>query len=165
MRPSHRINLIKAIASEMQKRYDMHEASMYFEAFKIEVPRGNYGDYDGVEEFTKFGIAGLSDDWLLRVGEDLEINDAAVFSRGGNPPRNWPDDKKFRLFISHISRDKKYATRLRDCLTPYNISAFVAHEDIKPTAGWAVEIERALRTMDAFLSIHTDGFCASFWTQ
>jgi hypothetical protein len=57
------------------------------------------------------------------------------------------------------------ATRLRDCLKPYGIQAFVAHEDIEPTKEWQGEIERALFSMDAFVSIHTVGFAKSIWTQ
>ena len=80
-------------------------------------------------------------------------------------PRNWQATNKFRLFISHIAKRKDRATRLRQCLVPYAISGFVAHEDIHPTLEWQKEIERALYTMDAFLAIHTPGFKDSFWTQ
>jgi hypothetical protein len=67
--------------------------------------------------------------------------------------------------MSHTSADKVKATRLRDCLAPYYISGFVAHQDIHPTAEWQIEIERALFAMDAFLAIHTKGFSLSFWAQ
>jgi len=43
--------------------------------------------------------------------------------------------------------------------------AFVAHEDIEPTAEWQEEIEIALSTMDAFLVMLTPGFCESKWTD
>jgi hypothetical protein len=75
------------------------------------------------------------------------------------------DTTKFRLFISHIAKDKEKATRLKDCLASYAISGFVAHEDIHPTLEWQWEIERALYTMDAFLAFHTPGFKDSVWTQ
>ncbi len=44
-------------------------------------------------------------------------------------------------------------------------SAFVAHEDIRPTLEWQHEIERALFCMDAFLAVHTVGYANSSWTQ
>ena len=44
-------------------------------------------------------------------------------------------------------------------------SVAYANEDIHPTLEWQVEIERALRNMDAFIAIHTRGFSASIWTQ
>ena len=57
------------------------------------------------------------------------------------------------------------ATRLKDCLAPYGIAGFVAHEDIHPTLEWQGEIERALRSMDPFIAVHTEGFSRSVWTQ
>jgi TIR domain len=67
------------------------------------------------------------------------------------------------FYKPHIQGHK--ATRLKDCLEPYGISGFVAHEDIHPTLEWQAEIERALYVMDAFIAIHTQGFSASIWTQ
>jgi hypothetical protein len=90
-----------------------------------------------------------------------ELQGAVAFS----PPANWRNTRRFRLFISHIASDKDKAMRLKSCLIQYSIDAFVAHEDIEPTLEWQPEIERALRTMDAFLAIHTLGFAMSIWTQ
>jgi hypothetical protein len=73
--------------------------------------------------------------------------------------------KQFRLFISHISKDKHRAMRLKECLEPYAISGFVAHMDVHPTLEWQLEIDRALNFMDAFIAIHTPGFSSSVWTQ
>src|SRR5215510_6522648 len=47
---------------------------------------------------------------------------------------------QFRLFISHISSEKDKAARLKECLAPYAISGFVAHEDIHPTLEWQQQI-------------------------
>jgi hypothetical protein len=84
---------------------------------------------------------------------------------GSSPPANWVNPKRFRLFISHVAVHKDKATRLKSCLIRYGIDGFVAHEDIEPTLEWQSEIENALRTMDAFLAIHTVGFAKSIWTQ
>ncbi len=70
-----------------------------------------------------------------------------------------------RVFVSHLSLEKQKATRLREALAPYGINAFVAHEDIEPTLEWQVQIERALHSMELFISIHTPGFKDSFWAQ
>ncbi len=50
----------------------------------------------------------------------------------------------YKVFISHVSKYKESASNLKMMLEPYGISAFVAHEDIKPTKEWEVEIEKAL---------------------
>ena len=83
----------------------------------------------------------------------------------GQTPQKWRYSSDLRLFISHVSQHNDKATRLKNCLASYGISGFVAHDDIKPTLDWQSEIERALKTMDAFLAIHTVGFSKSIWTQ
>ena len=50
-------------------------------------------------------------------------------------------------------------------MAAFGMSAFVAHEDIEPTLEWQVQIERALHSMELFISIHTPKFNESIWTQ
>ena len=69
----------------------------------------------------------------------------------------------FRLFISHLSVEKERATKLKNQLTSYAISSFVAHEDIQPTKEWQVEIEKGLFTMDGLVALLTPDFHASDW--
>jgi len=71
----------------------------------------------------------------------------------------------FRLFISHSSVYKAEVSNLKSRLEQYNISSFVAHEDIEPTREWQIEIENALRTMDALLVYLTPNFHESNWTD
>lgn len=71
----------------------------------------------------------------------------------------------FRLFISHLNKDKRSAGNLKGALTRYGISAFVAHEDIAPTKEWLDEIEKALFSMDALAAILSPGFHNSNWTD
>lgn len=47
----------------------------------------------------------------------------------------------FRLFIRHIAERKDVAAALRDSLRAHRVDAFVAHEDIAPTADWQDELE------------------------
>ena len=71
----------------------------------------------------------------------------------------------FRLFISHLSRDKEKASNLQKIMRYYGISCFVAHEDIEPTKEWQIEIEKALFSMDAMVAILTTEFRDSDWTD
>jgi hypothetical protein len=87
-------------------------------------------------------------------------------SRGVSPEaadKIWAEG--FRVFLSHKSEVKKEAAALRDDLSIFGISAFVAHEDIRPTKPWQDEIEAALLSMDAFVALMTDGFHDSDWTD
>jgi hypothetical protein len=78
--------------------------------------------------------------------------------------RIWGDDR-FRLFLSHKSEVKAETARLKEKLSLFGVSAFVAHEDILPTKAWQQEIENALHSMDAFAALITDGFHDSDWTD
>lgn len=69
----------------------------------------------------------------------------------------------YKVFISHVSKYKDSASNLKLMLEPYGISAFVAHEDIKPTKEWEVEIEKALFSMNALCAILTPDFNISSW--
>jgi hypothetical protein len=69
----------------------------------------------------------------------------------------------FRLFISHSSKVKKGAHGLKEALAPFQIAAFVAHEDIEASLEWQTEIETALRTMDALVAVITPEFPLSKW--
>jgi hypothetical protein len=71
----------------------------------------------------------------------------------------------FRLFVSHSSVQKTWALRLKEVSLPHYIDCFVAHEDIEPTTEWRIEIERALRTMDAMVAMVTQDFKSSAWTH
>ena len=69
----------------------------------------------------------------------------------------------YRLFISHLSKDRVAASNLKQCLQGYGIDCFVAHEDITPSKEWEMEIEKALFTMDALCAIVVPDFIKSQW--
>lgn len=73
--------------------------------------------------------------------------------------------KTFKLFFSHIASDKDVAHQLKVHLASYQISCFVAHDDIAPTREWQDEIEEALRSMDALAALLTPLFHQSLWTD
>lgn len=78
--------------------------------------------------------------------------------------RLWPEGR-FRLFLSHVAKHKVAVSKLKDELESFGISAFVAHEAIKPSLEWQREIELALRSMHALLALVTPDFHASLWTD
>jgi TIR domain len=163
MRGIQRLELINDIARELQARFVTTDINAYFDGHSLEHP----GDIVVSSKWTysKAVLSKAPDAKLLEIAEDLGVGVPAAVVGSTLPPRLWGDGSRFRLFVSHISKNKDKATRLRDCLTPYGIAAFVAHEDIEPTLEWQTQIERALHAMDAFLAMHTRGFAASNWTQ
>jgi len=163
VRISEKLALIDKIGRELQSRFGYGEIDAFLAEFGIAPPKDVVSNSKWV--YSKAALSGVAEQVVLRIGEELDMIVPGTAGRSLSPPRNWIDTKLFRLFISHISKDKLKATRLKDCLAPYSIAGFVAHEDIHPTLEWQGEIERALNTMDGFIAVHTPGFSHSFWTQ
>jgi len=163
VRISEKLALTDKSGRELQSRFGYAEIDAFFAEFGISPPKDVASNSKWV--YSKAALSGASEQVVLQIAEELELIVPGIAGRFMSPPRNWKDTKLFRLFMSHISKDKAKATRLKECLGPYSISGFVAHEDIHPTLEWQSEIERALQTMDGFIAIHTPGFSNSFWTQ
>ncbi len=164
MKQSERFDLIDLIGREIQSRMGARDVGPYLKQFGLDV----LDPEDAMRSrwaYTKRVLAGASNELVLRVADDLGMNTSAIAAGASPPPAIWRGSTKFKLFISHISADKERAMRLKACLEPYSISAFIAHEDITPTSEWERALLRGLHTMDAFLSMHTAGFSSSNWTQ
>ncbi len=163
MRVTDKLALVDKLGRELQSRFTFIEIDRFLAEFGIKAA----ADADRFSKwvYSKNALSGAPDAIILRIAAELDLQTDGVNVSHLGPPRNWKDGDQFRLFISHTSSEKLKATRLKECLAPYAISGFVAHEDIHPTLEWQGEIERALRTMDAFIAIHTVGFSKSFWTQ
>lgn len=165
MRPTERVKLVEAVALELQRRWTFIEIDHYFDACQVNHIAYAHGDYASKRVYSQSVLSKVPDNQVQTIAEDLGIVQDGATIGPVEPPQNWQNTKRFRLFISHISKDKLIATRLKDALSAHEIAGFVAHEDIHPTLAWQDEIERGLRTMDAMVAVHTKGFAASFWTQ
>lgn len=164
MKVSERLAIIKRISNELQSRYNFAETFAFLHAF-IPKYRASFEDFDNPSEMASYALTEVQNSVLGEMIDDLGIELLAQFSAQVQPPVMWSDPTKFKVFISHLAIDKDKATRLREALDLFGCKAFVAHEDIEPTLEWQVQIERALRSMDLFLSVHTAGYSKSVWSQ
>lgn len=172
MKPSDRMKLLEKLGVELQKRFTFDELDLYLSAARLaDLAAGDRNNcYGSKRVYAKNRLAPVNDTELLRLADDLDLGDLGTIERASIsteslPPLNWKNTTKFRLFISHISKHKKVATRLKDALDTFAVAGFVAHVDIHPTARWQTEIERGLATMDALVAILTPGFRDSVWTN
>ncbi len=160
------MDLLEKIGSELQSRYTFTDIDAFFTAMNISSANvEGWGGSNSKRVYSKAVLARVSENDLVRVANELDLLPSIGSRPTVQPPENWKGTTAFRLFISHISKDKSIATRLKEGLAKYDISGFVAHEDIHPTLAWQDQIERALQTMDALIAVHTVGFSASIWTQ
>jgi len=163
LRIRDKLDLVDKIGRELQARYSYVEIDNFLGEFGVEPPKEVISNSKWI--YSKTALRGSSDELILRIAAELDMPIHGNTGVAIEPPANWQGTSAFRLFISHISKDKLKATRLKECLAPYGIAGFVAHEDILPTLEWQVEIERGLRTMDGFIAVHTLGFSQSYWCQ
>jgi len=163
MRVFDRLSLIDKVGRALQAKFTYGEIDEFFYAFGITPPEKTGINSKWVH--SKNALQRVPAELLLEIARELDVDVPTSQRSAAILPRNWMDTTHFRVFISHIAKDKHKAIRLKTCLAPYAISGFVAHEDIHPTLEWQSEIERALFAMDAFIAIHTPGFSASVWTQ
>lgn len=164
MKQSERFELIDKLARELQARFKTYELDGYLNSMGVDTPESAVGT-NSKWVYAKAILANVPLQKLLKIADDLDFDAVGVVAGAASPPAVWAQPALFRLFISHISPDKDKAMRLRDCLRPYGVIGFVAHEDIEPTKEWEVQLRRALHTMDALVSMHTQGFSESNWTQ
>jgi hypothetical protein len=162
MRVSEKLALIDKIGRELQSRFSYADIDIFLAEFDVQTsPISTNSKW----AYSKNALQGHSEETLLKIARELELPQGTSTIADDTPPRNWQGTNLLRLFISHISKDKLKATRLKECLAPYGIAGFVAHEDIQPTLEWQDEVMRGLNTMDAMVAIHTAGFSQSTYTQ
>lgn len=165
MRTLQRIDLINNLAEAVNNRFGWDDMETYLQDYGQGLGVPDHLQYEDALVYAKICLKKLPGDKLIAIADELQVPIPSFARSGAVPPKCWPDDKVFRLFISHVAAKKDLAMKLRVALAPYGISGFVAHEDIEPKSEWKLEIERALSTMDGFVSMHTPGFNASVWTQ
>lgn len=107
---------------------------------------------------------------LLSLLPDVKNSDWWGSIKGG---RSVPSDivariwgaGRYKIFISHLAKDKELASDLKKQLSAFGCASFVAHEDIEPTTEWQGEIEYALHSMNCLVALMTEGFHKSKWTD
>ncbi len=111
---------------------------------------------------------GGSDESLQELDGYLHPTEAPVASpqpKSFEDPSNPWSGNGFRLFISHIEKNKTMAGDLREELAKRSVDAFVAHDSIEATEDWIDIIKYALGSCDACVALLTPGFKESNWTD
>jgi hypothetical protein len=109
-------------------------------------------------------VAGASDAVLMQVAAHAGYEIQGLEQPPAFEPPFWTKGQ-LRLFVSHLAAHRAFAGELQEALAKYGISAFVAHNDIEPTAEWQTQIETALGTCDALVALLHPNFHESRWTD
>jgi TIR domain len=97
-----------------------------------------------------------------RGAQESHWDDAAIIEKR-HP--SWGDMEPLNIFLSYSHKVKKLAAGLKAGLEDFGFSAFLAHEDIRPSARWRNEIRKALRECDIFMPLLSGAFSDSDWTD
>ncbi|WP_447831819.1 toll/interleukin-1 receptor domain-containing protein [Aeromonas salmonicida] len=155
-----KIELIDAIAVELQSRMTLSDIDVYFSGHKV--PTEASYPTNSKRSYSKDMLSKVSDEVLFKIAEELSLEIPMMNAMSTKEVTFWKAGH-FKLFISHLASFKVQTSHLQSALRKYAISSFVAHEDIEPTKQWQEEIEAALHTMDALVAILMPGFQESRW--
>ncbi|HVA47548.1 MAG TPA: toll/interleukin-1 receptor domain-containing protein [Pirellulales bacterium] len=153
------------------REYDNWNGGTTYYALAIHIPVHLYAKLEDAIENIERKILAKVEKLQRRETHDF-IREVLIQPMSARGPRIVPSSESsfwlaahFRLFVSHLSENKLAAANLKSALAPYGISAFVAHEDIKPTQEWQDEIEKAPFSMDGLAAILAPRFGESLWTD
>lgn len=102
---------------------------------------------------------------VIEIDEAEEYEEVIENVTADDVKRIWGEGLNLKVFLSHKAEFKLEASILKNNLSFYGVSCFVAHEDIKPTMEWQNEIEKALFSADVLLALLTTDFHNSEWTD
>ncbi len=163
MKQLDRFNLIDKIGRELQARMSYSDIDVYLKGFGVDVSKPTSGA-NSKWVYTKGLLADVAGATILEIADELEIEHGYV--RGADTSitaSSYWAPNQFRLFLSHLATFKKQTFLLKQALSEYGISGFVAHESIEPTQEWQEEIEKALFSMDSLAAILMPGVKESNW--
>lgn len=157
---SKRVLLIKEIAARLsEEEYPLIDVTL--QQFSLRTTN----EWDGNKEAYVLEMASKAPDQaLIELAQHVGFKFEEATAAAGVAPPFWRTGM-FRLFISHLGTKRQSAANLQEALLEFWISAFVAHNDIEPTAEWQTQIETALATCDSLVALLHEGFHVSNWTD
>lgn len=101
MKISERLALVDKIGRELQSRFTFSEIDDFLTASGIAHPQNVTTNSKWV--YSRAALSRLPLSKIVEIADDLGIGaQGAALS----PPANWSGTTRFRLFISHVSREK-----------------------------------------------------------
>lgn len=159
----------------LETEYDNWNGGTYYYRLQLGLATGRFASLQSnIDHFEKEILAlvkiidrpyendHISEVMITPLTEEETVYGQKLAPSEAETKRLWKEGH-FRLFISHLSRDRYEAQKLKECLDNYGVDAFVAHNDIEPSLEWQGVIELALRSMDSLVALFTPEFSESKW--
>lgn len=112
-------------------------------------------------------VAGIADSELIEMYAlvmGVESEEVEEVIEAAADPGNWKPGYA-RVFLSHSAAQKQFAGEVADELAVVGVHGFVAHDTMEYSKPWQVQIEQALRSMQAFVALVHPEFNDSAWCQ
>ncbi|PKK83747.1 MAG: hypothetical protein CVT49_06930 [candidate division Zixibacteria bacterium HGW-Zixibacteria-1] len=176
-RKNNIVEILKAASAQIEQTdYDNWNGGIYLYTLYLHIPMELFAEVDLKLEEIQKTITQTAQS-ILRTAERDHISNVVVapiieptsfisdHNEAEQKGKHLWEPGMLRLFISHVSAHRTAVSRLKQELHIYGISSFVAHEDIKPTVEWQLEIKKALCSMHALAALLTQDFHNSKWTD
>lgn len=161
MTPAQRITVVRGVADALALE-DYSIVDLTLEQFGF-ATKSTWGG--STRDYVIACIKGGNDDRISAIGQYFDIlPKEAPEARPAIEPNYWREGF-FRLFLSHLAREREYTASLQTQLLDQGVSCFVAHNDIEPTREWEITIEEALSTCDSLGALLHEDFHKSLWTD
>ena len=130
------------IEAAVKKSYDKLEIWIgKYLASRLEIKREDFGA----------ALCQWPDDLLLDIKTYFEHRSENL---------SWPE-AGLRIFVSHRSTERERLAVVRSEVRSSNANFFLAHDDIQEGEKWSPALIDALEEMDAFVSVHSQGYAES----
>lgn len=120
-------------------------------------------EWNGIDKTG--ALTSMSDQLLVEISSTVmgvPQEEILTSVASGVDDSNWKPGY-IRLFISHSAIHKAFISEVADELAIVGIHGFVAHETMAVSRPWQLQIEHALRSMQAFVAIVHPEFKDSAW--
>ncbi len=102
--------------------------------------------------------------YIINPSKKDEI-DKLLINRKFNLEMESNESNPIKVFVSYISNNKTLAGRIKEKLESFGIEVFVAHDTINVTEEWRERILDELDSCDFFISVLTNKYRSSKWTD
>ncbi len=153
--------LIERIAETFSKEPNIDTIKHFLNGYRA--PENLNVHSNSHEEYIRNRIKNLDMPTLMEMAKQLGINDTSNFITTRRAKERALHGVK--AFISHSTKDRRFANKLSDTLGKYDIKAFVSGKHIKGGEEWRERIRTELHGMHFFIAMHTDNFSNSLWCQ
>ena len=160
-----KMRLKNKIAEKLGTWSSSNDIDLFVNDFKVRYPETiTYSDFTSYA-FGRLKYATQKQIIAIIKKLDIAVPNGKKYGLRTPTPKSRSDRTPVKAFISHASKDKRYANLFRKIFKEYDIEAFVSGKDIKGGEVWEKRIRKEINEIKFFIAIHTNHFSESLFCQ